>query len=58
MWHPGSGVVLVCVVLIFVAFLTFMLSLSDNNQANAVEAFNSKSRYVDDLLNIDKPHIE
>ena len=28
----------------------FMLSLSDKNQAN-VEAFNSKSRYLDDLLN-------
>ena len=30
-----------------------MLSLSDNNQADAVEAFNSTSRYKDDLLNID-----
>ena len=31
----------------------FMLSLSDNNQADIVEAFNSTSRYLDDLINID-----
>ena len=36
----------------------FMLSLSDNNQANVIEAFNSTSRYLDDLLNIDNPHFE
>ena len=27
----------------------FMLPLSDNNQADAVEAFNSTSRYLGDL---------
>ena len=27
-----------------------MLSLSDNNQADIIEAFNSTSRYLDDLL--------
>ena len=32
-----------------------MLSLSDNNQADVVEAFNSTSRYLDDLLNISNP---
>ena len=30
-----------------------MLSLSDNNQADVFEAFNSTSRYLDDSLNID-----
>ena len=35
----------------------FMLSLYDNNQADAIEAFNSTSRYLDDLLNIDYPYI-
>ena len=30
-----------------------MLSLSDNNQSEVIEAFNSTSRYLDDLLNID-----
>ena len=27
-----------------------MLSLSDNNQIDIIEAFNSTSRYLDDLL--------
>ena len=36
----------------------FMLSLSDNNQTIIIEAFNSTSRYLDDLLNIDNPYFE
>ena len=32
----------------------FMLPLSDNNQTDIIEAFNSTSRYLDDLLHIDK----
>ena len=36
----------------------FMLSLSDNNQADIIEAFNSTSIYLDDLLNIDNPYFE
>ena len=31
----------------------FILSLSENNQSNIIEAFSSTSRYLDDLLNID-----
>ena len=31
----------------------FMLSLSEENQSGVIEAFNSTSRYLDDLLNID-----
>ena len=34
----------------------FMLILSDNNQADVVEAFNSTSKYLDDLLNFDNPY--
>ena len=30
----------------------FMLSLSEDNQSDVIEAFNSISRYLDDLLNI------
>ena len=30
-----------------------MLSLSEDNQFDIIEAFNSSSRYPDDLLNID-----
>ena len=29
-----------------------MLSLSDNNQTDNIEVFNSTSRYLDDLLKI------
>ena len=31
----------------------FMLSLSEDNQSDVIEAFNSTSRYLVDLLNID-----
>ena len=31
----------------------FMLSLSDDNQSEVIEAFNSISQYPNDLLNID-----
>ena len=33
-------------------------ALSDKNQANVIEALNSTSRYLDDLLNIDNPNFE
>ena len=35
-----------------------MLYLSGNNQTDIIEAFNSTSRYLDDLLNIDNPYFE
>ena len=34
------------------------MSLLDNNQTDIIEAFNSTSRYLDDLLNIDNPYFE
>ena len=36
----------------------FMTSLSDDNQTHVIEAFNSTSKYLDDLLNIDNPYFE
>ena len=36
----------------------FMLSLSDNNKTGIIEALNSTSRYLEDLLNIDNPYFE
>ena len=47
----------------FVTFLVIIVCfhfkscffLSDNNQTDIIEAFNSTSRYLDDLLNIDNP---
>ena len=50
------SVLLNCLIFIIVNF--FMLSLPDNNQTNISEAFNSTSRYLDDLLNIDNPYFE
>ena len=35
-----------------------MLSLTDNNQADVLEAFNSTSRYPDDFLNFDNHYFE
>ena len=36
----------------------FMKDLSSDNQADVIKAFNSTSRYLDDLLNIDSPYFE
>ena len=35
-----------------------MLSLSENNQTDIIEAFNTTSRYLDDLPNSDHPYFE
>ena len=35
-----------------------MMSISDNNQADVIEAFNSTSILLDDLLNIDNPYFK
>ena len=34
------------------------MSLSEDTQADIIEAFNSTSRYLDDLLYIDNPYFE
>ena len=52
-----------CVPLVTDLFLycyerNFMDSLNHENQADVIEAFNSTSRYLDDLLNIDNPYFE
>ena len=36
----------------------FMKNHSSDNQADVIKAFNLKSRYLDDLLNIDNPYFE
>ena len=36
----------------------FMMGLSAYKDAEIVEAFNSKSRYLDDLLNIDNTYCD
>ena len=49
---------LVAVLFLFCYERELMLFLSDNNQTDIIEAFNSTSRYLDDLLNIDNPYFE
>ena len=44
---------LVADLLLFCYQRDFMLSLSENTQSDVIEAFNSTSRYLGDLLNID-----
>ena len=44
---------LVADLFLFCYLRDFMLSLSDNNQPDVVEVFNTTSRYLDDLLYID-----
>ena len=36
----------------------FMKDLSSDNKADVIKAFNSTSRFLDDLLNIDNPYFE
>ena len=36
----------------------FMMSLSDDKQADVIDAFNTKSRYLDDILNINNVYFD
>ena len=38
--------------------LVFMMSLSDDKQADVIDAFNTTSRYLDDILNINNVYFE
>ena len=49
---------LVADLILFCYEKNFMLSLSDNNQTDIFDTFNSTSRYLDDLFNIDNPYFE
>ena len=49
---------LVADLLLFCYERDFMLALSDNNQIDIIEAFNSTSGYLDDILNTDYPYFE
>ena len=35
-----------------------MMSLSDDKQAGVIDAFNTTSRYLDDILNIDNVYFD
>ena len=38
--------------------LVFMMSLSDDKQADVIDAFNTTSRYLDDILNINNVYFD
>ena len=45
---------LVADVFLFCYERDFMMSFSDDKQADSIDAFNTTSRYLDDILNINK----
>ena len=47
---------LVAILFLFCYERDFMLSLSDKNQTDIIEALNTTFRYLDDVLNIDNPY--
>ena len=52
--HLGTNCApLVADLVLFCYERDFMLSLSEDNQSDVIEAFNSPPRYLDELLNID-----
>ena len=55
LWVLGMGYV---ILLWHSLRLPYNYSISDDNQPGIIEAFNSTSRYLDDLLNIDNSYFE
>ena len=49
---------LVADLLLFSYERNFMMSLSDDKQADVIGAFNTTSRYLDDILNIDNVYFD
>ena len=59
MFDPYTNCASLVAVLLFFSYeRVFILSLSDNSQADVIEAFKSISRYLDGLLNIDTPYFK
>ena len=54
----GTSCALVADLFLFCYERDFMTSLSDDNQAIIIEAFNSTSTYLKDLLYIDNPYFQ
>ena len=44
--------------LLFCCERDFMMSLSDDKQADIIDAFNTTSRYLDDILNINNVYFD
>ena len=64
-WHQAVGIPIGtnCAPLVADLFLfcyerNFMMSLSDDKQADFIDAFNTTSRYLDDILNINNVYFD
>ena len=49
---------LVAVLFLFCYERDFMMSLSDDKQADVIDAFNTTSRYLDDIFNINNANFD
>ena len=49
---------LVAALLLFCYVRDFMMSLSDDKQTDVIDAFNTTSRYLDDILNINNVYFD
>ena len=49
---------LVANLFLFCYEMNFMMSLSDDKQADVIAAFNTTSRYLDDILNINNVYFD
>ena len=54
----GTNLALVAYLFLFCYERDFMMSLSDDKQADVIDAFNSTSRYLDDILNINNVYFD
>ena len=55
-WDTMDCAPLVADLLLFFYERDFMMSLSDDKQANVIDVFQTTSRYLDDILNINNVH--
>ena len=53
-----NGAPLVADLFLFCYERDFLMSLSDNKQADVIDAFNTTSRYLDDFLNINNVYFD
>ena len=53
-----SGAPLIANLFLFCYERDFMMSLSDDKQADIIDAFNTSSRYLDGILNIDNIYFD
>ena len=56
-WYPGSGVVVDCIDSRSLHPYLFYMSLSGDKQTYIIDDFNTTSRFLDDILNINNNNV-